>query len=155
MKVALKRLKTFMLAAILVATSIAISSCTKTITEEDITSQESSKESTVSMLYLFDDIPVPQGFKIDKEKSFIYRAGNQKSGILYLVGGMKPKKVKEFYLENLPAHGWKLLNLFEWKETFMNFMKEGWILNIQISPKWESGSQVKIMIGPTESPGKR
>ncbi len=140
-------MKKITVTALVVFTLLLNTSCTKTISESPA---ETEKEKETTILYLFEDVPVPQGFKIDREKSFVYRSGNKKSGILYLVGGIPPSSVKKFYMDNLPAYGWKLLNLFDWKGIFMNFIKKGWLLNIEITPKWDSSSQVKILIGPTE-----
>ncbi len=138
--------------AIFIIFAILLSSCSTLVTSEGNVT-ESTMETTqeVRMEYIFDDVPLPYGFEIDKEKSFVYKAGVSKSGILTLKGDLSPKDVKDFYIGNLPDYGWSLLNTFEWKEIFMNFHKKGWILTIIVKPRGIEGSEIKLLIGPVEN----
>ena len=133
---------------------ILFASCVSTLSSTtEGTTEEPSGETKIQSTYALDDVPLPAGFKVNKDKSFLARAGSYRSGILYCSGDLSPQEVKEFFLNTLPDYDWKLVNSFEGKEVFLNFSKPGWLLNIQIFPTM-GGSEIKIMIAPVEG-GKK
>ncbi len=56
------------------------------------------------------DVPVPDKFKLDREKSdHSYREGRRKVKHFYL-GNEEPLPVRNFYVQHMPGQGWKLVN---------------------------------------------
>lgn len=97
----------------------------------------------------FKDIPIPAKFKIDSERSFVFENPAIKAGVLVYTGSGKSAEIANFYKENMPQNGWKLVSSFELKEAVLNYQKEGWSCVINIKQEFET--KIIINVGPTET----
>jgi len=97
----------------------------------------------------FADIPVPAGFKLDTEKSFVFENPSMRAGVLIYTGSGKLTPLSAFYRENMPLNGWKFVSGFEMKEAVLNFQKEGW--NCVVNIREDYSTKITINVGPTET----
>ena len=86
------------------------------------------------MAHPFTDIPVPNGFKRDHSKSFIYESGSStiKVGQLFFYGWSDLSAVISFYKNEMINKGWTLINTMGHSPTVMHYEKEGWVCNLLI-----------------------
>lgn len=99
--------------------------------------------------YRFTDVPVPAKFKLDREKSFIYQAGDFKAGMMSYKGWSKLETLVDFYKKEMAAFNWKIVSIFEHKDVTLVYAKEGWNCIVKIYYKNLGGSKIEIQIGPT------
>ncbi|MCM8784533.1 MAG: hypothetical protein NC818_07230 [Candidatus Omnitrophica bacterium] len=75
-------------------------------------------------LLKFADVPVPQGFKLIANESFIFQNENGRVGLLRYSGSPTADLVVNFYREQMPQYGWFLLNIVEYGRRVLNFEKQ-------------------------------
>lgn len=98
--------------------------------------------------FQFEDLPIPNNFKIINDDSFVYETNNYRTGIIKYRGEDSFKNVSNFFKSELPNYSWELINSIEYKYVSqLIFEKPGWITVIYIE---QDGSNVLITlaIGP-------
>ena len=83
----------------------------------------------------FSDVPVPDGFKIITEKSFILESAGVRAGVLKYRGKADIEDVVRFYKTQMTVYNWGLLNVLEYGERMLNFERENEVCVITIEPK--------------------
>lgn len=116
---------------------------------ETETDDNGKTDQDYATMYRFTDVPVPAKFKLDREKSFIYQAGDFKVGMMSYKGWSKLETLVDFYKKEMPAFNWKIVNIFEHKDVTLVYAKEGWNCTVRIYYKNLGGSKIEIQIGPT------
>ncbi|MFQ5450223.1 MAG: hypothetical protein ACE5E9_06310 [Nitrospinaceae bacterium] len=113
----------------------------------DKASDPAAKFSDVA--YPFTDVPVPNGFSVDREKSFIYESGSGKIkvGRLYYSGWNNSQEVVNYYQNVMINKGWKLVNAMEHAGMILNYEKKGWACTLIVTESWFK-THVEIQIGP-------
>ncbi len=81
----------------------------------------------------FADIAVPSGFKLIKDRSFVFQTEGVRVALLKYVGRAKTQNLLEFYKEQMPLYNWELLNVVEYGRIILNFErgKQSCIINIE------------------------
>ena len=69
----------------------------------------------------FSDLPVPTGFKLIREKSFIFQAEGVRAALLKYTGRAKAPDLVDFYKEQMLLYNWELLNAVEYGKIILNF----------------------------------
>lgn len=97
----------------------------------------------------FGDIPVPRELTRQTDQSFIYEAPGTVIGVLVYTGRrIDPDSINGFFREQMPMHGWRLLNAYKDENIDLFYLKDN--RSCQISIK--SGvinTKVIIKVGPT------
>lgn len=114
--------------------------------EGDIAGEE--RGLLVAPISRFEDIPVPAGFKVVKDRSFTFQTDFTRVGLLRYTGRTHIDRVADFYKEQMPIYNWDLINFFEYGKKILNFEKgnqsciitveaslTGTFLTIALSPK--------------------
>lgn len=83
----------------------------------------------------FEDLPVPVGFKLIKEGSFIFQTEGARVALLKYSGWAKEQKLVEFYKAKMPIYGWRLLNAVEYGRSVLNFERGGQTCIVTIEPR--------------------
>lgn len=96
-----------------------------------------------SAMLRFTDLPVPAGFKILPEKSFILESGGMRAGILRYTGKADAQSAVLFYKNQMPIYNWALLSVLEYGQRMLNFERENESCVITIS---QVGSRVELII---------
>ena len=95
----------------------------------------------------FDDLPVPAGFKLVQDKSFIFQTEGTRVALLKYAGRAKQQDVLEFYKEQMLLYSWELLNVVEYGKSILNFERAGQSCIVTIEPK--GGKQIiTISVAP-------
>jgi len=97
--------------------------------------------------FKFNDVPVPQGFKIIMENSYSFETSGIRVGLLKYQGKSRVDQVVNFYKEQMRIHGWNLLNIIEFGEHMLNFEREGETCIVSLIPKGNIVF-VTISLGP-------
>ena len=106
---------------------------------------------TINNALPFTDVPVPNGFKRNQLKSFVYETGNNiKVGRLFFSGNMSLKPTVEFYQNEMVNKGWALVSSMASTDTILNYQKEGWTCTVIIRPRSFKRSNVEVQIGPVQ-----
>jgi len=69
----------------------------------------------------FGDLPVPTGFKLIRDKSFVFQTEGTRVALLKYSGRAKAHDVVDFYKEHMLLYNWDLLNAVEYNKTILNF----------------------------------
>lgn len=85
-------------------------------------------------LLKFPDVPVPQGFKLIANESFVFQTQEGRVGLLRYAGSPLADQVVEFYRTEMPQYGWFLLNIVEYGRRVLNFEKENESCIVMIEP---------------------
>jgi hypothetical protein len=94
----------------------------------------------------FEDIPIPSELKKDLNKSFIFETSSIKTAIIYydsFPGYLDHTSLVNFFKNNMVAHGWKLIDLYNHKESNLTFEKGNRICHITIFDKF---LQTKVVV---------
>lgn len=73
----------------------------------------------------FSDLPVPVGFKLIEDKSFVFQAEGTRVALLKYSGRAQLPDVVEFYREQMLFYNWELLNVVEYDRSVLNFERGG------------------------------
>jgi len=96
-----------------------------------------------SAMLRFNDIPVPSGFRILPERSFILESGGVRAGILKYTGKADAQSVVLFYRNQMPVYNWALLNVLEYGDHMLNFERENESCVITVKP---AGGRAEIVV---------
>ena len=94
----------------------------------------------------FEDIPIPAELKKDQNKSFIFETSSIKTAIIYydsFPGYLDHSSLVIFFKNNMVAHGWKLIDLYNYKEANLSFEKGNRMCHITIFDKF---LQTKVVV---------
>ena len=83
----------------------------------------------------FSDVPVPAGFKLIQDKSFVFQTQGTRVALLKYVGRAKLEELVVFYKEQMPYYNWELLNVVEYGKSVLNFEREGQSCIVTIESK--------------------
>ncbi len=104
----------------------------------------------------FADLAVPAGFKLIKDKSFVFQTEQTRVALLKYSGRAKLEDLVEFYREQMLLYNWQLLNVVEYGRSVLNFeraeqscivtieakgMKK--IITLSVAPKSKGGIEVQ------------
>lgn len=97
----------------------------------------------------FANIPIPNGFDLDRSKSFIYESGSGtvKVGKLHFSGWNDAEEVIEFFRNEMVTKGWTAISIMEQKSTIMVYEQETQVCTIYVEPSLGRTS-VQINVGP-------
>lgn len=95
----------------------------------------------------FEDIPVPNGFNIVRGQSFIYQDASVRVGLLKYSGWAKASQVISFFKSQMPLYNWNLINVVEFGNITMNFVKADESCVITVEPL-TTKSLINIVISP-------
>jgi hypothetical protein len=101
----------------------------------------------VSTILRFEDVPIPAGFSIIREQSFIYQDASIRVGLLRYSGWAKPNQIIAFLKSQMPLYNWNLVNVVEFGDTHMSFMKNDENCTITIEAL-AAKSLINIVISP-------
>ena len=99
----------------------------------------------------FEDIPIPSELKKDLDKSIIYETPSLKTAIIYydsFPGYLDHSSLIIYFKNNMVAQGWKLIDLYNYKEATLNFEKGNRLCHITIFDKFLQ-TKVVIKVGQT------
>ncbi len=113
------------------------------------TPAQAPSQEEVSRHYRFPDVPFPQDFKLDRDKSFIYEAKESatKVGRLVYTGYDNITNVVDFYQNEMINNGWTEVRIIEHSGTIMLFEKESKICHVIVQSGFATAT-VEIQIGP-------
>ena len=73
----------------------------------------------------FHDLPVPTGFKLIQNKSFVFQTEGTRVALLKYSGRAKLQDLVDFYKEQMLLCNWELLNVVEYDRSVLNFERGG------------------------------
>jgi len=82
----------------------------------------------------FEDVPVPQGFSLLANESFIFQSDTMHVGLLKYGGRPTADQVVNFYKEQMAQFGWSMLNIVEYSRRILNFEREDQTCVITVEP---------------------
>jgi hypothetical protein len=84
----------------------------------------------------FEDVVIPSDISVNKKKSQVYSAGKVKVGLLTFEGRVEPNSLADFFQNNLPRGGWKLMTSLKDRDHNLVFLKDDRVCLITISEGW-------------------
>ena len=73
----------------------------------------------------FADVPLPQGVKEDPDKTFVYEDQNIQVGRMVYTTRASVNELAQFYINEAPAGGWKLINNVQAAGQELFYVKPG------------------------------
>ena len=104
----------------------------------------------------FEDVVIPSDISVNKKKSQVYSAGRVKVGLLTFEGRVEPDSLADFFQNNLPRGGWKLMTSLKDRDHTLIFLKDERVCVITISEGWFT-TVCEVRVGLLEKapePGK-
>lgn len=98
----------------------------------------------------FEDIPVPAGFNLIINESFVFQNEQLRVGLLKYEGDAAPEQVLRFYKDQMPLYRWNLINIVEHEVRTLSFEKEAQSCTVTID-----GSKSKTILIVATSPKSR
>jgi hypothetical protein len=93
----------------------------------------------------FEDIPVPDGFTLERKNSYSFQNDVTRVGRLVYEGRSNLNNVLAFYQQQMPLHGWQEMSYIDYRSSVRYYQKEGQncILTVEPSFGWKN---VKIVL---------
>jgi hypothetical protein len=104
----------------------------------------------------FEDVLIPSDLSVDRKKSQVYSAGKAKVGLLTFKGRVEPDSLADFFQNNLPRNGWKLMTNLKDRDQTLIFLKDDRVCMITIAEDWWN-TVCEVRVGLVEKgpePGK-
>jgi len=104
----------------------------------------------------FEDVLIPSDISVDRKKSQVYSAGKAKVGLLTFKGRVQPDSLADFFQNNLPRNGWKLMTNMKDRDQTLIFLKDDRVCMITIAEDWWN-TVCEVRVGLVEKgpePGK-
>jgi len=104
----------------------------------------------------FEDVLIPSDISVDRKKSQVYSAGKVKVGLLTFKGRVEAGSLADFFLNNLPRNGWKLMTNMKDRDQTLIFLKDDRVCMITIAEDWWN-TVCEVRVGLMEKglePGK-
>ena len=101
----------------------------------------------VGRYYEFDDVQVPVGMKLNKEKSILFKVGTFKAGLLVLSDNLESESLINFFVEGMAKDNWVLKSAFKYPSTALFFAKQGKSCVIHIKESTFT-TEVEIWVAP-------
>jgi hypothetical protein len=139
-------MKKIIVLAMLCAFVFLLPSCT--LMQENVKKEPPIEKKINLAKFQFEDLPIPNNFKIINEDSFVYETDDYRTGIIKYRGHDNFKNVSNFFKGELPKYSWELKNSIEYQNVAqLIFEKPNWIAVTYIE---QDGSEVIITltIGP-------
>ena len=97
----------------------------------------------------FSNIPIPSGFTLDREKTFIYESGsgNVKVGRLHFSVWNPVEEVVEYFRNEMGQKGWRPIRIIEHKVTVMMYETDTELATVIVQPSLGK-TQIEIQVGP-------
>jgi len=107
------------------------------------------KEKPPPLALQFANIPIPDGFSLDREKTFIYESGSGsvKVGRLYFSVWNKVEDVVEYFRNEMPPKGWTSIRIIEHQVTVMLYETETELCTVIVEPSIGK-TKIEIQVGP-------
>jgi hypothetical protein len=113
-----------------------------------------SEADQINTVRLHDDVPIPKNFRLEPSKSLAFENQDTRVSVLHYKGRVDHISVVNFYKAHMSDFGWRLINLIEGPQTFLNFENSSEMctitmvqsggttgLTISISPKSVNSAQ--------------
>ena len=84
----------------------------------------------------FEDVVIPSDISVNKKKSQVYSAGKVKVGLLTFEGRVEPESLADFFQNNLPRSGWKLMTTLKDRDHTLIFLRDDRVCLITIGETW-------------------
>jgi hypothetical protein len=75
------------------------------------------------ILEQYTDLPIPKGYKLKAEDSFVFMQGTLRSVDLKYEGDRSEQALVRFYQESMPTHGWQFLRMTGVKMKTLTYVK--------------------------------
>lgn len=132
----------------MIISSLMLQACstTQTSTSSNTTGIASETGISSTLTTDFEDIPIPSELKKDLDRSFVYETSSIKTAVIYydsFPGYLDHSSLVTYFKNNMTAHGWKLIDLYNYKEANLSFEKGNRRCHITIFDKF---LQTKVII---------
>ena len=95
----------------------------------------------------FEDVPTPAGFNMIRDQSFIYQDSSIRVGLLRYSGHPNSSQVVSFFKAQMPLYNWKMINVVEFGNVNLNFIKADESCIITIEPL-KTRTILSVVISP-------
>ncbi|MBW2085551.1 MAG: hypothetical protein JRI54_05945 [Deltaproteobacteria bacterium] len=98
----------------------------------------------------FEDIQIPNGLTLERNKSYLYVTESLKTGMLSFKTSRPVDEVLAYFTENMPRDNWESVSVFKFRKNIMLYRKAGKNCLIIIEESAEGPDQlvVEIWVSP-------
>ncbi len=101
----------------------------------------------VGRYYDFDDIQVPLGLKLNKDKSILFNVGSFKAGLMVFSDNLEVESLINFFIDSMTKDNWVLKSSFKYPQVALFFAKRSKTCVINIIESTFS-TTVQIWVAP-------
>lgn len=135
-----------MLCGILAVLAVGCATTSTPVNEAEA-DQQASPGIPIAPDFRINDIPVPAGFELTREQSFVFQNPSFDVGQLKYVGKEPITSVAQFYIDEMPRYGWKLLNVADAETVTLSYDKPEKSAAVLLMPKGH-GTIIQISFFP-------
>lgn len=95
---------------------------------------EAEKTLNVSANLKFEDVPIPAGFNIMRDQSFVFQNASIRVGMMRYAGRASAEQVMTFFKAQMALYNWELQNVVEHLTSEMYFVKSDESCVVSIEP---------------------
>jgi len=95
----------------------------------------------------FEDVPTPERFRNLRDQSFVFQDGGTRVGFIRYAGRPNADQVISFFKTQMPLYNWDIINIVEYGDITMNFVKSSESCIITITPL-TTKTVISIVISP-------
>jgi len=100
------------------------------------------------------DIPISANDQLAVDKSLLLNTGEQWIGRAVLKSKLSTVQAFEYYLANMPSHGWISITAVQSETSVLTYEKGSRVATIQIDRGTLSGSNISVTVSPRDAVAK-
>ena len=97
------------------------------------------------------DIPVSANDRLAVDQSLLLNTGEQWTGRAVLKSKLDTVQAFEYYLTNMPNHGWINITSVQSEVSVLTYEKGSRVATIQIEQGTSGGSQISVTVSPRDA----
>ena len=97
------------------------------------------------------DIPISANDQLSVGQSLLLNTGEQWIGRAVLKSKLDTVQAFEYYMANMPSHGWINITSVQSKVSVLTYEKAGRVATIQISQATLRGSEISVTVSPRDA----
>lgn len=111
---------------------------------------DNDKEAIRPAFTRFPDLPMPQGAKVDIDRSLVLGSGESWYGQLVIDAGTGPYEMFDFFKQEMSRFGWQEITSLRAPTSVLSYSRQGRVATLQIRGNTIRGSEVTVTVSPGE-----
>jgi hypothetical protein len=130
---------------------VFLSACSMPATTIPTTGDKTLAGNSPAVANSYADIPISANDQLAVDKSLLLNTGEQWIGRAVLKSKLDTVQAFEYYLSNMPTHGWISITAVQSETSVLTYEKGSRVATIQIERGTLRGSQISVTVSPRDT----